>query len=248
MSDTDELRQVATLLEAAGLHVERVDEATTKRCDFRAHDDREHYLVEVKRIDDHASMAGALRECKTYQQSKEVSSDGSLRAKVEHAVKQLIETSAEATELRLVALVERRSLPEITEQALATLYGLRTIVDLDSLESRDCLYFSESAFFRHRVNLDGALIMQGAKAGLLVNDHSQCGKRVLASRLGEFFAQLGCLHDAERLQRDGGFLVADCGLDRSSEYEALQYLGSKYGMKQPVAMRSYEWLGAISGA
>ncbi len=246
-SDTHDLKLVAAVLKSAELlDVCSVPPAQTKTCDLRASDEHDRYLVEVKGIHDNEDVVETLRTGRTHKRSQPVDYSDPLWKKVDGAVRQLHQTRGkEADTLLLVALIERsRLLPQgIVRRARDHLYGVRTVADLAETahRSHDCLYFSESIFFRHRADLDGVILMDGTGIGMCLNDHSERAQRLQQSRLGRFFASLGLLHNVAKLEREAGYFVADCDVKRANEYAVLQYLKGKYGLKQPVALRSHEY-------
>jgi hypothetical protein len=254
MTDSSDLLEVREILEAAGLRVQRVPEADTKRCDLRARDDREHYLIEVKALHDDAAIAEELRAGRVYYRNRWADRRGKFSRRIDAAVRQLRATANDpVNELLLVALIGRARFWSnvFMSQIVGALYGARTLVDLVAPRTPPktvgkCLYFSRSAFLEHPAHLDGALIMDDSGAGLCLNDYSDRAQRVRDSRLGQFFSSCGLLHDVVKLERAGGFLVADTDIDRGDEHAVLQYLARKYGLKRPIALRSCAFVAGCS--
>ncbi len=248
--DEVDLECVEALLTAAGLRAQRVPPVEAPRCDLAAEDDTERYLIEVKGIHDEEAVAATLRTGEIYDKDRDISRSGSVSDKIEEALHQLRETdNGSHSGLWLVVLIERGPSWSgvIMKQVLSTLYGVRTIADLGPQPgvTRKCLYFSHSAFFRHRGELDGAIIMDGTGARLCLNDYSERAHRLHDSRLGCFFVHDQSLYDAARLESEGGYLVADCDTDRNDQQAVLQYLREKYHLKRLTVMHSYGWLGAF---
>ncbi len=247
VNDGQDRETIAAILAGAGLTVEALPEGTTKCCDLRAHDKLDRYLIEIKAVCEDDRMAEAVRQREPYVDESELSPDGSMRTKVRHATKQLNATYATARrELRLIALIERRHQPSahrLSDEAFTTLYGARLIAD-DS-NAYKCLYFSNSAFFRHRDCLDGAIVLEGRKGALFLNDHSNESNRLAESQLGRFFERLHLLRSACEMETEAGYLVADCDIPRSQEANVLRYIAEKYGLTRAVAMHSMRWAATI---
>ncbi len=243
--------QVLALLRAAGLRAEPIPHADGRTCDLRAQDGDVDYLLEVKGVHDNEEVDATLRDVGTYNAYREIAPSAGVLRRIEWAVKQIRDTARGAHDaLWLVALVARGPLwsSAIFEQILATLYGMGTVADLVPTPgpTRKCLYLRESAFHKHRLDLDGVILIANSAVGFCINDHSERAQRMRGSRLGGFFSTHGLLHDAARLEREGGFLIADCETDRTNEHTVLQSLAGKYGFKRPVALRSYAFLDAFS--
>lgn len=249
-TDADAERVLA-LLRAAGLRAAPIPRAYGRTCDLHAEDGDQHYLVEVKSVHDDEEVSAELRHSGSYDGYRAIGRSAALFRRIERAIKQIRDSAGGAhDDLWLVALVAHGPLwtRAIFHQIIATLYGMGTVVDLGPPlgRARKCLYLRESAFHKHRLDLDGVVILGDSGVGFCLNDHSQRAQRVRLSRLGRFFSEHNLLHDAARLEREGRFLIVDCETDRSEEHAVLRSLGSKHGFKRPVALRSYAFLGAFS--
>src|SRR5262249_25461089 len=134
--------------------------------------------------------------------------------------------------LRLVCLLVRTALDRdaVSRQVRATLYGMRSLLGASATGTSahyECLYFSESSFFRHRAVLDAAIIIEGDDVFACVNDHSKRRRLIAESALGRFFASRKVLYDAREWEQTG-LLVADCAIDRMREAEVQAFVESKY--------------------
>ena len=233
MSDLKDRARVCEILDALGLTTGGVPEADTKRCDLRAHDgEGEHYLIEVKGFHDNADIGRALREDRVHVGERSLVRSNVVEEEVKKAIKQLEATPMAEGALWLVALMSRTTYgSDVTLQQIhGTLYGIRPIIYVDSSArnvSRPCLYFSHSAFHRHP-ELDGAIVIDQSSAGLCINDFGRRVERVRDSVLGRAFTKKGALSDAATLESGGGFLWADCGLDRNDKHAVLEYVKDKY--------------------
>ena len=246
MNDHDDIAVISRILEDVSLDVHRVPEESSKRCDLRAYDRNEHYLLEIKGFHDDEDIKRAFRQGYDYEASRSLCRSLTIESAVAEAVVQLKQTpTGRHAPLRIVCLLARtRYGQDLTvEQINGTLYGTRYIVyagPSGKAESCLCLYFSHSAFFRHRHELDAAIVIDSRGAGLQVNDHSANVERLKKSALGWFFAKRNALNDAISLEHEGGFLIADCGIDRKDEAAVLRYIALKYGLKNARCMEPEE--------
>ncbi len=233
MSDIKDRGRVCDILAAMELTTADVPEADTKRCDLRAHDgEGEQYLIEVKGFHDNANIGSAMREDRVHVGERSLVRSNVVEEQVRAAIKQLKATPTAEKALWLVVLMSRTTYgSDVTlKQIHGTLYGIRPIIYGDSsgrCVSRDCLYFSHSAFHRHP-ELDGAIVIDQESAGLCLNDFGRRVERVRDSVLCRHFAKKGALSDAASLESGRGFFWADCGLDRKDKHAVLEYVKNKY--------------------
>ena len=214
MGDADDLSLVQSILETVGLRVERVPEANVKRCDLRVYGPHERYLVEVKGSYDDPAIARSLREGKLVENSKSFSISN-VEDAIRTAVKQLGETlDQQSPELRVVVLISRNQhdIDLVAQQVLGVLYGKRSLIGQDAAGAsvhHECLYFAESAFFRHRNGLDAVVAIDPNGVALCANDHCANVARVRESELGRFFKEKGAFYDVGVWEQQGR-LIADC--------------------------------------
>jgi len=236
MSDLDDRADLREILKALGLTSADVSEADTKRCDLRAHDgEGENYLIEVKGFHDNADIDQTLQKGDVHVGKRSLVGSNVIEKAVQYAIKQFEATPTDDGALWLVALINRTVYgSDVTsKQIYGTLYGIRWIVHVDSAGqnvSRKCLFFSHSAFHRHP-ELDGAIVIDQGDVSFCLNDFGRRVERVRQSVLGRYFAQRGALNDAATLEASGGFLHADCCLDRKDEHAVLEYVKEKYGLE-----------------
>ena len=252
-TDEDDKRLVCNILKEAGLEAEEIPEAKTKRCDLRAKaSDQEHYLFEVKGFHDDERIATTLRDGAAYENSLSYDARNTVESAIHEAVKQLESTARKDTDqLRVVVLLVRSKNDHdvVLQQILGTLYGKRSVVVNSVRPGKanhlECLYFSESAFFRYRAALDGAIVIDGEDGAFLcLNDHGNHIARVRESSLGRFFARKQAMNDAAALERSG-FLIADCGIDRKYEAEVLQFVAQKYKLDGAILMEFKRHLAMV---
>jgi hypothetical protein len=240
MSDADDLSFVVRLLESAGLHLERIPTAHTRRCDLRASDTHERYLIEVKGFHDDEAINRNLRAGEVYERSRSFDVSSTVDSAIRDAVEQLRKTlDQRKPELRLICLLSRNRIDAevVRQQIVGVLYGKRSLVPstIDSREHHECLYFAESAFYRHRKCFDVAVIIFSDDSFIFcVNDHSSNRERVQKSMLGRYFTE--AFYDQYRWEREG-FFIADCPFDRGDEQEVRLYVEQKYGLGPTTLMR-----------
>lgn len=242
MTDESDIQLMQNLLIAAGLTVERIPECKKKRCDFRAWDRHEQYLIEVKGVHDDKHINAKLRNGKVYSKPRSHVYSRRVDKSIRKSVKQIRETQKAAgieDQLRIVVITVRTKYgSDVTaRRILGTLYGTRYIIDLGSphgRETTDCLYFAESAFFRHRRELDAAIVVDATGVMMLLNDHCSRIDRVRASSLGSFFAARGALSAADALERAGRVFVVDRPVDRKDVDAVLNCVAGKYNLQRPL--------------
>jgi hypothetical protein len=249
MSDENDLFWVRRVLEDAGLRVQPVAATTTKRCDLRAQNEAEQYLVEVKGFHDDEAIGRALREGKLHQTVVSYEHRNAVEDGVEEAVKQLRETAGGSDgALRLAALLVRTTdNSNVTrQQILGAIYGKVSLTFPGAQSLQECLYFAESAFFRYRDLLDAALVIDHCGACLYLNDYGSRLDRMRRSGLGRFLAGHNALYDAERLENEG-MLVADCDVPRRNERALIEYLEKKYNRKglAPMGFKHFSATGFL---
>ena len=120
----------------------------------------EKYLIEVKGINDEDEIKQTLRNGGIYETDRSHVYRKRVAKEIHKAQNQLQSTANDYDDhLWLVALIARSKYDTrfMTEQILGTLYGVGAITDSEAggaFRRRRCLYFSESAFFKHP-DLDG---------------------------------------------------------------------------------------------
>ena len=245
MCDSAEIQAVQRILEDAGLLVNPVPPAECMRCDLRATDELDDYLIEVKRFDDDEAVADTRQSGGDYLRDRPRFSSHTVADVIAKAAKQLSLTAKQTGDgLRVVALLANASFGADLTNILGTLYGIRKVAaykDGSSL-AWDCLYVLESAFFRHRREVDGALILDRSHFGLFLNDYGARADRLRQSGLAGFCRAKCAFRDAATWENDG-FLVADCDAARSDESAVLRHLEQKYGLTRAIGMHSFEYRG-----
>jgi CheY-like chemotaxis protein len=253
MSDDYDIALVRKFLEKAGCEVERLPAPNDKKyCDLRADDGDEKYLIEVKSFHDDATIQQTLRNGDIHEGEHRHTYRDSVAKEIREAIKQLQSTAEECGDaLWLVALIARskNDASFMFNQIIGTLYGVGAITDCGpdgGSRRRRCLYFYDSAFYRHR-ELDGALVLDSKSAVLCMNDYGRRLDRVRQSGLACFLAQHKAFYDMATWERDFDCLVADFKMDRADRPAVLERLKQKYPGRKLLLMNwyRYEGLGAI---
>lgn len=145
-----------------------------------------------------------------------------------HAKKQIVQV-ATPDDLRLIWFECRgRDQESQWQQVFGTCYGSTNVFDLkDKTFQRECYYFRESAFFRWRESLDGAVLFSGDNGALYLNSYSPRYPRLKDSGLARAFAP--AVVDPLKLELEGHAAIADCETPRSQPDRVVQYLAEKYG-------------------
>jgi hypothetical protein len=249
MNDANDLAFVVCLLESAGLHWEHIPTAHTRRCDLRANDTHERYLIEVKGFHDDEAINKTLRAGEIYERSRFFDVSNTIDSAIRDAVQQLQETlDRRKPELRLICLLSRHRIDaEVAwQQILGVLYGKRSLLTSTngSREHHECLYFAESAFYQHRKYFDAAVIVYPDDSFIFcVNDFSDNCERVQNSMLGRHFAE--AFYNQHRWEQEG-FFIADCDFDRGDAQSIRRYVETKYQLNPTILMPFQHYTGMFS--
>lgn len=244
MSREDEHEaHIRGLLERAGFTVERIDEADEERADYRLIRGDERYVLEVKsRLDDAERVQAhnqRLDETGYGEWVERVEPKRAISELLRKAVRQ-IDSVARTDELRITwlsALGGERGLQ--FDLFYATIYGRVDMIvppRANGTTLVPCYYFDESAFFRHRTQLDAVAIFDGRRARLCINDLGPSAERVRRCSLRDFF-EPGVL-DPTADERDGDAYIADCAFDRRKQTsDVLDYVRAKYNQPRTIPFR-----------
>lgn len=225
--------QIAGNLRDMGFSVDLLEERAGLRTPDLLVAKAERYAIEVKeKIDDPAMMAeeraildqGMIADRHEYWGPK-----NTVARIVESAARQLRAWPEDQRDFSLVWLHAAGEDAESQwEQFWGTLYGTTSIIELGRSTMRQCFYFHESAFFRFRDVLDGAIASNRDRAGVWLNTYSP---RAEPLRNSELAAAFGGIFDPREAERDEEAMIADCEIDRRDEAAVKQYLQRKYGTR-----------------
>lgn len=116
-----------------------------------------------------------------------------------------------------------------------TLYGVSGIISLDANIVVPCYFFGESAFFRNKDTLAGAIIAeisdQSASLRLCLNPYSPNYGEFRNSYFTKLFADHGVMVDPLKEESDGRAYILDADIDRKDEDQLLRHISKKYGIE-----------------
>lgn len=189
------------------------------------------YVIEVKtKEDDPTEVSGrqqALREGRIVEISSAFVPRNTLSKIMKDGTRQL-RSFAALRDFSLLWLIARGA--DQTgqyEQFRSTLYGLTNVVGPDSNRFIRCYYLHDSAFYRWRADLDGAVIstLEGLGA-LCINSYSPRAEAFARSDFAARFGTAIVSPSSEEGRREA--YIADCEIDRRDEGAVLRYLCNKY--------------------
>jgi hypothetical protein len=116
------------------------------------------------------------------------------------------------------------------EQFMAALYGRTNIVELGACEYRRCYFYRDSAFFRRRDVLDGAVAACVVGSSVIVRVClNPLSARYAALRQSALMQPFGSsVEDPLDAEARGTAFFLDADLDRRNEGPLLEYLQKKY--------------------
>jgi hypothetical protein len=241
MNQIDFKTDVAEALRGWSFEVEEILEVTdAKRPDLKASMDGQVYLIEVKAKEDVAgrddAIAAAFARGELFEEHHVLAPRNRIAGIVKQAAEQLIAHPEAEAAFRLVWFVSvGRKGPIFLQQVEATLYGTTNLIDLD--ESKwfpTCYFFDNSAFFRWRSAIDGAILSTESEAWFCLNIYSPRLELLRNSHLVSYFGQ--AVRDPIRLEAEGKAVVADCNVDRKDTTAVLRYLQKKLGREKLMNM------------
>jgi hypothetical protein len=238
MSDQAIKDAISAFLGDHGFHVTQIPESEWRTADLLA-TRGERYLIEIKtKEDDPAAIserAQGLGAGQIVESGAPFTPQNTMSRIVRHGVDQLDAHAAQERDFCLLWLLAVGSdLESQYEQFLATLYGLTNVVGPDSLPLMPCYYFRESAFFRWRNVLDGAIVGTLDKGELCINSYSPRADAFKNSSLAGIFGT--AVRDPRQREAEGRGYIADCDADRRDEQAILRYVQEKYGRPALMTM------------
>lgn len=130
------------------------------------------------------------------------------------------------------------------EQAISSLFGVRQAVDENS-NGWNCLYARPGVFERHE-EIVAAVISQGRKLILCVNEFAEDYGSFQPSILFRFFAEKGGLNSANMLEKERKFLaVGDRTIDRSDNHAIEKYIRTKYRFENVMMIDPVDHSGSL---
>ena len=232
---------VQRVLRRMGLAVERVTEsrrAGERACDFKATDGTATFWVEVKTRTGDATVSEELRREEIVRRRHPMGYSPRMASVISRAVTQLdaLARNKEGFEVLWMVLSHPGECDLHWEQAIATVFGSEEIVGFAG-KDRDCYFFKESCFFKHK-SLDGmALFAADRRMTLCVNPLSPRAAAFRETSFFRFFEEGGRKQGAfgiiepETMERAGLAYIADCDdIPRRDAEAVMAYVRKKYGL------------------
>ncbi len=234
-------------LRGMGLAVEKVAESHRdgeRTCDFKAIDGDATFWVEVKTRTGDATVSEELQREEVVLRSRPLGYSSRMASVISRAVTQLDALALAHGGFEILWMMMRH--PAESElhftQAVATVFGSEGVFDIggDGI-TRDCYFFKESRFFKHK-SLD-AMAVFGAdrKATLCVNPFSPRAASFRETAFFRFFEEMGREQGAigviepETMEKAGLAYIADCDdIPRRDADAVMAYVQKKYGLKHPI--------------
>lgn len=220
----------AVLKEAFGFKVEKISESESRTADFLVSDGEVRYLIEVKSREDDPEVIDRMQ--------KDLDSKGAtdfedtagrknrLSGLIRDGVDQLAQTALDA-EYRLLWLVGvGKHQQNSREQFEATLYGTRTIFDLECTHTYPCYFYDHNEFFPLRADLDGAVASTMEEGKFCLNPYSEkyasLKETALVTRFGT-----GVVDPSAEEEKDKA-MILDAAIDRDNDSVRIAFLNKKY--------------------
>lgn len=231
---------VQRMLRKMGLAVERVTESRRegeRTCDFKATDGSATFWVEVKARTGDATIREELREKEVVLRSHPMGYCPRMASVISRAVTQLdaLARKEEGFEVLWMLMSHPGECDLHWEQAIATVFGSEEIVGFAG-KDRDCYFFKESCFFKHK-SLDGmALFAADRRMTLCVNPLSPRATAFRETSFFRFFEEIGRKQGAagvihpEGMEKAGLAYIADCDISRRDAEAVMAYVRKKYGL------------------
>ncbi|NQY87034.1 MAG: hypothetical protein HRT51_04660 [Colwellia sp.] len=119
-------------------------------------------------------------------------------------------------------------------QFSTTLYGKMHVLDTKNMDnSKECYYFTDSEFFRHKNIIDGAFLVSNGYMELLNNDKSPRYESVISSKFISRFN--GYIYDPIKLEEQGKMFYADTDLPRSDKKSIQDFIVDKYKIERGIS-------------
>lgn len=225
------------LLKHLGFDVIPIEESSEEQADWVATLAKEVALVEEKtKLDDPHEVArrdDAYKAGQPFESHVHFTPNNTLSGITKKAVGQLKSSaSGIAHDYRLICVTATGHSHEGKfYQYVATLYGSTNVAERDSLlPLKACYFFRNSEFFRHRDDLDGAIVAEtdgtNLNVKLCLNPLSPRYSRLKESAIRHAFGT--AVLDPIAEEAIGEAFIVDCDLNRSQEAEILEYVQKKY--------------------
>ncbi len=222
-----------------GFEIQKISEGDEQRPDFLAQDEQYAYLIELKTKFESEEKVQQRKEVllkgEIYGDSIPVASNNRLSGIIRKAQNQL---KGHLTDKKIIRvpwlLCTGHSAEARMDQFEATLYGSRSIMNLDKGGMRTCYFFANSDFYRYRDSLDGAIVSTDSTARLLLNPYSKLFTELARSSLSKL-KELNAVNPTNE-ETEGRAYIVEGDLNRNDEALVLSYLRSKYRIERIMTM------------
>lgn len=216
-----------------GFQADPITESTHKTPDLELLINGGRILIEVKSKEDDKQLRDLLNSPAGTSLQYKLSAMENILKGAWHQIKEYPERTAD--DLNLIWVVAL--LPGLTAfmrpAAMTVLYGVQNIeawTNDDVLHDRDCFFFGNSFFFRHK-ELDGVVLHDNSHVILCLNPFADHRIKFRTTPLAEMFRRELLVMDPEEKERRGECFIADCTLSRKDINGVVRYLKKKYSLK-----------------
>lgn len=223
--------QIAATLEDLGFDVQQLEEREIEKTpDLLVETNRQRFLIEIKEKEDDPARAereaAIAREGGMAERYEYWGPRNTVSRIAKEAAQQLTSWPEDQRDFCVLWLhAEGRDPESQWEQFRGTLLGTTNIIEMDQDSMKECFFFHDSAFYRWRDVLDGAIVSAANEAQLWVNPLSARADGLQASELARAF---GHCHDPREYEERGEAYIADCEIDRKDTGAVKLYLQEKY--------------------
>lgn len=218
--------------------------------DFEVHGDKDRYVIELKiKGDDPIEVKKFAEEFATGEivaRENPIGPRNTLDGIIRDGVKQMMVYDPNREMYRILWLHATGHDPELHFRRFqSTLFGTETLFSLRLSHIINCYFFHDSAFFRWREQLDGAIISFQNNGQLCINPLSPLSNKLRVSDISAGMAR-GIFDPAKSDGIADGTMIADCETDRSDIAATLQFLQTKYSVEHLQAMPMIQYSGTIA--
>lgn len=240
MNSDNEESFVADVLRYFDLTVRKIpieNDANKRRLspDFVASDGVHSYLMELKTKFDNESVKDSrqrgINEKLVYHEITSTERQNNIRTIIKEAAKQLLARRDQENADFCIIILLATGVNEIPfrEQFKNSLYGkVKLLIKGDSVDIKECFYYTNSDFFNFRDILDGAILIGENNLTFCLNNLSP---RYLALKTSSLTQKL--LHgvtDPLKLENENKTFIIDGDVDRDNADALQDYIIKKYGV------------------
>ena len=234
--------------EIHGFRIEKIPKVEgDRRADFNIKDDKNTYIVEVKRKSQDEKYVRELRERGEAYKTNVLGRTNAISTLIRTAAEQIRKTPKNEEEkgaFHLIVLVASdRDEDTQLSQFESTIYGLVDLLD-ETATAKPCFYFTFSEFYGLK-DIDAILVLSANKCALCLNNLGARSEEMRETKLYAINYNYGALRDPEKMESNGNAYIADCTIDRHNEDEVLAYIKKKYGIEKMMTLRLEKHTGTM---